>query len=70
MIKYIRDENIVYERVDGTDQFRKAEEFKSISAAKHWTNAKEKAMKGCVRRRQSLEISLGPTKVKEMLSGK
>ncbi len=65
--KYIRDEGKVYERVEGTNRFVLHKEFPSISAAKHWTNKEEKKEKGCVRRRESLERTLGPTTVREML---
>lgn len=66
--RYIRDGKRVYDRVEGTARFAFLEDHKSISAAKHWTNAAERKLKGSVRRRETLEKTLGPTKVKEMLN--
>lgn len=65
---YIRAKNRVYKRVDGSTRFTLLEEHRSISAAKHWTNDMEKKVKGSVRRRETLEKTLGPTTVKEMLN--
>lgn len=67
-LKYIRDDNVVYKRLDGPNRFVVYDVFKSISEAKRWTNLREKEEKGSVRRRQSLENDLGPTAVKELLS--
>lgn len=66
--KYIRAKNRVYERMEGTNRFSLLTEHKSISAAKHWTNDTEKKLKGSVRRRETLEKTLGHTTVKEMLN--
>lgn len=66
--KFIRAKNRVYERMDGTERFMLLQEHQSISAAKHWTSDMEKKAKGSVRRRETLEKSLGHTKVKEMLN--
>jgi hypothetical protein len=66
--KYIRAKNRVYERAEGSSRFVLHTEHKSISAAKHWTNSMEKQLKGSVRRRETLEKTLGPTTVKEMLN--
>ncbi len=65
--KYIRAKNRVYERIEG-NRFVLHTEHKSISAAKHWTNDVEKKLKGSVRRRETLEKTLGHTVVKEMLN--
>lgn len=67
-VTYIRDNEVVYKRVEGTTRFSVYDVFKSISEAKRWTNLREKEEKGSVRRRQSLEKDLGPTAVKELLS--
>jgi hypothetical protein len=66
--KYIRARERVYERLEGTNRFKLLQEHKSISAAKHWTNAMEKKAKGSVRRLETLEKTLGPKVVKEMLN--
>jgi hypothetical protein len=66
--KYIRAKNRVYERVEGTTRFTLLQDHKSISAAKHWTSDMEKKLKGSVRRRETLEKTLGPKTVKEMLN--
>lgn len=68
--KYIRDDNVVYERIQGTDRFLRLQEHKSINAAKRWILDNTKAQPGVAFRRQYLEERLGPTKVKEMLNGK
>lgn len=65
---YIRAKRRVYERVEGTDRFTLLQEHTSISAAKHWTNDMEKKVRGSVRRRETLEKTLGPTTVKDMLN--
>lgn len=65
---YVRAKNRVYQRVAGSAHFTLLTEHKSISAAKHWTNDMEKKLKGSVRRRETLEKTLGHTTVKEMLN--
>lgn len=66
--KYVRDKNRVYARVEGSTRFVLNQTFKSISAAKHATNTLEKVERGCVRRRETLEKTLGPKTVKDMLN--
>jgi len=66
--KFIRAKNRVYERVEGTTRFTLLAEHKSISAAKRTTNDLEKKLRGSVRRRETLEKTMGSKAVKEMLN--